>query len=198
MTTAGRRAEVTRTTRETDITVSVDLDGNGTAQVGTGVGAYDHLLESFAHHALIDLTVTGTGDIDRDDHHIVEDVALALGEALASALGDRSGIQRFGEASVPMDEALARAVVDFSGRPYAVLRLGFRGDRIGELSTQMIPHALESLVRTSGMTLHLRAKGRNDHHIAEAAFKALARAVRYAVAVDPRRAGVPSTKGSLG
>jgi imidazoleglycerol-phosphate dehydratase len=193
-----RTASVHRTTRETDITVLLDLDGTGAAEIGTGIGIYDHLLESFAHHSMVDLTVRATGDLVRDEHHTVEDVALALGQALAEALGDRAGIVRFGEASVPMDEALARAVVDLSGRPYATLDVRFRGERIGELSTQMVPHALESFVRTSGMTLHLRARGRNDHHIAEAAFKALARAVRAAVAIDPRRQGVPSTKGSLG
>jgi imidazoleglycerol-phosphate dehydratase len=198
ITAATRRATVRRTTRETDVSVVLDLNGTGAASVRTGIGLYDHLLESFAHHALFDLTVEATGDLERDEHHTVEDVALALGQALAEALGDRAGIQRFGEASVPMDEALARAAVDLSGRPYAVLDLRFRGERIGELSTQMIPHALESLVRTSGMTLHLRARGRNDHHTAEAAFKALARALRGAAELDPRRPGVPSTKGSLG
>lgn len=195
---AARRAQVRRATRETDISVTLDLDGSGNAAVSTGIGMYDHLLESLAHHALVDLTIRATGDLERDEHHTVEDVALALGQAIAEALGDRAGIERFGEASVPMDEALARAVVDLSGRPYAVLDLRFHGERIGQLSTQMIPHALESLVRTSGMTLHLRARGRNDHHVAEAAFKALARALREAVAIDPRRSGVPSTKGSLG
>ena len=193
-----RQATVVRTTRETDISVTVDLDGTGTASVSTGIGLYDHLLESFAHHSLIDVAVSAAGDLERDDHHTVEDVALALGQALAEALGDRAGIERFGEASVPMDEAIARAVVDLSGRPYAVLDLRFGGDRIGELSTQMIPHALESFVRTSGVTLHLKARGRNDHHVAEAAFKALARALRTAIALDARRTGVPSTKGTLG
>jgi imidazoleglycerol-phosphate dehydratase len=194
----GRRAEVHRTTRETDIKVSLDLDGSGVANISTGIGLYDHLLESFAHHSLIDLAIEANGDLERDEHHTVEDVALALGQALSEALGDRRGIVRFGEASVPMDEAIARAVVDISGRPYAVLDLRFRGEKIGELSTQMIPHALESFVRTSGVTLHLKARGRNDHHVAEAAFKALARAIRLAVAQDPRRSGVPSTKGTLG
>ena len=148
-----------RSRRPDDITVELDLDGTGVANIRTGIGIYDHLLESFAHHALIDLTIEATGDLERDEHHTVEDVALALGQALAEALGDRAGITRFGDASVPMDEAIARAVVDLSGRPYAVLDLRFRGERIGELSTQMIPHALESFVRTSGVTLHLRARG---------------------------------------
>ena len=194
----GRRVTVTRRTRETDITLTLDLDGGGQAAVETGVGFYDHLLTSFAHHGLFDLQVRAAGDLVVDEHHTVEDVALVLGGALAEALGDRVGIARFGEASVPMDEALATAVVDVGGRPYAVLDVAFRGERVGALPTQLVEHALESFARTAGVTLHLRAGGRNDHHVAEAAFKALARALRVAVAPDPRRAGVASTKGSLG
>jgi imidazoleglycerol-phosphate dehydratase len=194
----GRRVSVARRTRETDVTVTLDLDGHGTAAVATGVGFYDHLLTSFAHHGLFDLDVRATGDLEVDEHHTVEDVALVLGAALAEALGDRTGIVRFGEASVPMDEALATAVVDVGGRPYAVLDVPFRGERIGGLPTQLVDHALEAFARTGGTTLHLRASGHNDHHVAEAAFKALARALRAAVAQDPRRTGVASTKGSLG
>lgn len=194
----GRRVTVARRTRETDVTVTLDLDGSGRASVATGIGFYDHVLSSFAHHALFDLDVRATGDLDVDEHHTVEDVALVVGAALAEALGDRTGINRFGEAAVPMDEALATAVLDVGGRPYAVLDIPFRGERIGALPAQLVEHALESLARTGGLTLHLRAAGRNDHHVAEAAFKALARALRAAVAVDPRRAGVASTKGSLG
>lgn len=192
-----RIADVHRVTRETDVRLTLDIDGTGATSISTGVGFYDHLLNSLAHHALFDLSIDATGDLEIDEHHTVEDVALALGAALAEALGDRSGIVRFGDASVPMDESLAAASVDLSGRPYAVLDLELRSDRVGALSTQLIPHALESLARAGGLTLHLRATGRNDHHVAEAAFKALARALRAAVAVDPRRAGVPSTKGSL-
>jgi imidazoleglycerol-phosphate dehydratase len=192
-----RRAERTRETKETTIRVVLDLDGTGRAEIDTGVGFFDHLLGSLAHHALFDLTVEAKGDLHVDEHHTVEDVSLVLGEALAAALGDRAGIVRFGEASVPMDEALATAVVDISGRPYAVLDIPFRADRIGTLPAQLIDHALESFARTAGLTLHLRAIGRNDHHVAEAAFKALARALRAAVALDDRRVGVPSTKGSL-
>ncbi len=192
-----RTAEVRRTTRETDVTVRLDLDGIGTADVRTGVGLYDHLWTSFAHHALVDLAVAATGDLEVDEHHTVEDVALVVGSALSQALGDRSGIRRFGDASVPMDEALASAVVDCSGRPYAVLDLAFRGERIGALPTQLVEHALEAFARTAGLTLHLRAAGRNDHHVAEAAFKALARAVREAIEPDPRRSGIASTKGIL-
>ncbi len=194
----GRRAVRTRSTRETSIRIELVLDGAGQANVHTGVDFYDHLLTSLAHHALFDLSIEATGDLGVDEHHTVEDVALALGEALSEALGDRAGIARFGDASVPMDEALATAVVDLSGRPYAVLELAFRGERVGALSTQLVEHALEAFVRTAGATLHLRASGRNDHHVAEAAFKALARALRTAVAIDPRRSGIPSTKGSLG
>ncbi len=192
-----RRAHRHRKTAETDVTVDLDLDGTGQAHVRTGVGFFDHLLGALAHHALFDLTVETTGDVDVDDHHTVEDTALVLGEALAEALGDRAGIARFGDAAVPMDEALARCAVDVGGRPYAVVELEFRADRIGALSTQMIPHALEALARTAGCTLHLEAGGRNDHHVAEAAFKALARALRAAVASDDRRAGVASTKGPV-
>ena len=193
-----RIATVNRITRETSVVVDIDLDGVGEADVTTGVGFFDHLLASFATHALFDLRVETTGDLEVDDHHTVEDTALALGAAITEALGDRAGIVRFGDARVPMDEALAAAVVDVSGRPYAVLDLLFTTPSIGSLTTQNIPHALEALIRSAGLTVHLSATGRNDHHVAEAAFKALARALRAAVAIDPRRAGaVPSTKGSL-
>jgi imidazoleglycerol-phosphate dehydratase len=194
----GRRVTVSRRTRETDITLTLDLDGAGAADVLTGVGFYDHLLRSFAHHGLFDLSIRAAGDLEVDEHHTVEDVALVLGGALAEALGDRTGIARFGDAAVPMDEALATAVVDVGGRPYAVLDIPFRGERIGALPTQLVEHAVEAFARTAGLTLHLRASGRNDHHVAEASFKALARALRAAVSPDPRRAGAASTKGSLG
>ncbi|HEY4633137.1 MAG TPA: imidazoleglycerol-phosphate dehydratase HisB [Candidatus Limnocylindrales bacterium] len=195
---AGRRVTVARRTRETTVTVTLDLDGSGTARVATGVGFYDHLLTSFAHHALFDLEIDAAGDLEVDEHHTVEDVALVLGAALAEALGDRAGIRRFGDAAVPMDESLATAVVDIGGRPYAVIDLPFTGERVGALPLQLVEHALESFARTSGTTLHLRGAGRNDHHLAEAAFKALARALREACEPDPRRAGVASTKGALG
>ena len=192
-----RRGERIRETKETRITVSVDLDGSGEAAMATGVGFYDHLLSSLAHHSLIDIEIKAVGDIEIDDHHTVEDVALALGGAISDALGERAGITRFGAARVPMDESLAQCALDLSGRPYAVIELPFRADRMGELSTQMVEHALISFAQASGTTLHLEAKGRNDHHMAEAAFKALARALRMAVALDPRHTGVASTKGSL-
>jgi imidazoleglycerol-phosphate dehydratase len=192
-----RTATVNRTTKETKVDVTLDLDGTGTVSVSTGVGFYDHLLTSFGHHGMFDLTVATEGDIHIDDHHTVEDTALVLGEAFAAALDDRSGITRFGDATVPMDEARATAVVDISGRSYAVFHLPFRQPMLGNLATQNITHALEALTRTAGITLHITAVGFNDHHIAEAAFKAFARAMRKAVAVDPRRSGVASTKGVL-
>jgi imidazoleglycerol-phosphate dehydratase len=194
----GRRVTAARRTRETDITITLDLDGTGTASVATGVGFYDHLLTAFAHHGLFDLVIEATGDLEVDEHHTVEDVALVLGAAFAEALGDRAGIRRFGDAAVPMDESVATAVLDVGGRPYAVIDLPFRGERAGALPLQLVEHALESFARTSGTTLHLRGSGRNDHHLAEAAFKALARALRFACEADPRRTGVASTKGSLG
>jgi imidazoleglycerol-phosphate dehydratase len=193
---AGRRVTVSRTTRETDVTVTIDLDGSGEADIRTGIGFYDHLLGSFAHHGLFDLTIRARGDLEVDDHHTVEDVALVLGSAVADALGDRTGIERFGDASVPMDESVATAILDVGGRPYAVIDLPFRGERAGALTLQLVEHALEAFARTAGATLHVRGTGRNDHHLAEAAFKALGRALRAAVAPDPRRRGVASTKGS--
>ena len=191
-----RKASLQRKTRETDVTVSLDLDGTADVTVSTGVGFYDHMLTAFGHHALFDLSVATEGDLHVDEHHTVEDTALVLGSAIADALGDRAGIRRYGSATVPMDEALASAVVDIGGRPYAVIDLPFTTERIGSLGTQMIPHAIEALARTAGATIHLTATGKNDHHIAEAAFKALAYAVRFAVEVDPRRQGVASTKGA--
>ena len=193
-----RRVTVSRRTRETEIDLTLDLDGSGRADVSTGIGFYDHLLTSLAHHGLFDLQVRATGDLDVDEHHTVEDVALVLGSAFAETLGDRAGIRRFGEASVPMDESLATAVVDIGGRPYAVIDLPFGGERVGGLPLQLVEHALESFARTAGATLHLRGSGRNDHHLAEAAFKALARALRAACEPDPRRECVASTKGTLG
>jgi imidazoleglycerol-phosphate dehydratase len=195
---APRTAEVTRTTRETDITVRLTLDGTGTASIATGIGFYDHVLTSLAHHGLFDLEITARGDLHVDEHHTVEDVALVLGAAFAEALGDRAGINRFGDSSVPMDEAVATAILDIGGRPYAVVDLPFRGERVGELPLQLVDHALEAFARTAGATLHLRGTGRNDHHLAEAAFKALGRALRIACEPDPRRTGVASTKGTLG
>ncbi len=194
-----RAATVERSTRETQVTVTLRLDGAGRTKIATGIGFYDHLLGSLAHHALFDLEIEAKGDVDVDEHHTVEDVALVLGTAFAEALGDRVGIVRFGDASVPMDESLATAVVDVGGRPYAVVDLPFRVERAGTLPLQLVEHVLESFARTSGVTLHVRGGGRNDHHLAEAAFKALGRALRAACEPDPRRPGdVASTKGVLG
>lgn len=193
-----RSVRLRRRTRETAIEVALALDGSGRADVATGIGFYDHLLGSMAHHGLFDLEVRATGDLEVDEHHTVEDVALVLGAAFAESLGDRAGIRRFGDSSVPMDESLATAVIDVGGRPYAVIDLPFRGERAGALPLQLVEHALESFARTASATLHLRGAGRNDHHLAEAAFKALGRALRVACEPDPRRAGVASTKGSLG
>jgi imidazoleglycerol-phosphate dehydratase len=194
----GRRAVVARRTRETSVTASVDLDGSGRVSLATGIGFWDHLLGSLGHHGLFDLEVQADGDLAVDEHHTVEDVALVLGCAFSVALGDRAGIARFGDARVPLDESLASVVLDLGGRPYAVVDLPFRGERVGKLPLQLVEHALEAFARTAGATLHVSAAGRNDHHLAEAAFKALGRALREASAVDPRRLGVASLKGSLG
>ncbi len=191
-----RTATVNRKTRETDIAITLDLDGSGATSVSTGIGFLDHLLTALGHHGMFDLTVEATGDLEIDEHHTAEDTMLVLGSAFAEALGDRAGITRYGDSTLPMDEALARAAVDVGGRPYAVTDIVFHSERIGTLGTQMIPHMVEALARTSGFTINLSATGRNDHHIAEAAFKALARALRAAVADDPRRTGIPSTKGA--
>ena len=194
----GRRVTVARSTRETSVTVTLGLDGTGSTSVDTGIGFYDHLLGSLAHHGLFDLAIDADGDLQVDEHHTVEDVALVLGAAFAEALGDRVAIARFGQSSVPMDESLATSVVDLGGRPYAVVELPFRGERAGALPLQLVEHGLEAFARTAGATLHLSGTGRNDHHLAEAAFKSLGRAMRIACELDPRRAGVASTKGSLG
>jgi imidazoleglycerol-phosphate dehydratase len=191
-----RIVTVQRTTKETTISCTLNLDGTGDVSVSTGVGFFDHMLTAFAYHGMFDLALTCDGDLHIDEHHTVEDSALVLGQAVAEALGDRAGIVRYGDASVPMDEASATALIDVGGRPYSVIDVPLRGLRMGTMSTQMVPHALEAFARTAGATLHLTARGENDHHITEAAFKALGRALRAAVAVDPRRQGVPSTKGT--
>jgi imidazoleglycerol-phosphate dehydratase len=192
-----RRARIERTTKETKVIAEIHLDGSGTADINTGVGMFDHLLTAFAHHSLIDIMASVDGDLEVDDHHTVEDTMLVLGAAIDDALGDRSGISRYGDATIPMDEALATVAIDYGGRSYAVVDIPFRADRIGGLSTQMVEHGIEAFSRSARATLNIRASGRNDHHIAEATFKALARATRSAIALDPSRQGVPSTKGSL-
>ena len=194
---APRNVRVRRTTRETTIEIALGLDGTGRAVIATGIGFYDHLLGSLTLHGLFDIEIRSQGDLEVDEHHTVEDVALVLGAAFNEALGDRAGIRRFGQGAVPMDESLATAVIDVGGRPYAVIDLPFRGERIGGLPLQLVDHALEAFARTAGATLHLRGSGRNDHHLGEAAFKALGRALREACEPDPRRSGIASTKGSL-
>jgi imidazoleglycerol-phosphate dehydratase len=197
--TAARVGEERRDTAETRIVVRINLDGTGEAQISTGVGFFDHLLDQLARHGLFDLSVEAAGDLEIDAHHTVEDVAICLGRAFHQALGDRRGIVRMADRSVPLDEALIHVVVDLSGRPYHDIRLQFHGERIGALPTEMVRHALYSFANEARLALHVRQlAGENDHHIAEACFKALARALADAVAIDPRRAGgVASTKGTL-
>ena len=193
-----RTAKVHRATRETTIEVELGLDGTGRADVSTGVPFFDHMLAQLAKHGLLDLTVQAEGDTEIDAHHTVEDTALALGQALREALGDKAGISRFGDAVVPLDETLARAAVDVSGRPYLVhAEPDGMAPLIGTYDTTLTRHFFESLTASAGICLHLSVTGRNPHHIVEAQFKAVARALRAAVAPDPRAAGVPSTKGLL-
>jgi imidazoleglycerol phosphate dehydratase HisB len=196
-----RTARVERRTKETRILCQVDLDGTGTRAVSTGIGFLDHMLEAFAAHSRIDLELECTGDLHIDDHHTAEDCALTLGAALDEALGDRTEITRFGEATVPLDEALVRCVIDLSGRPFTDVGLAFRREALGGIATENVTHFFRSLGVALRMTLHVdQLKGENDHHKAEAAFKACARALRTAVALDPSRDGiaaVPSTKGVL-
>ena len=193
-----RTAKVERTTRETSIRAELAVDGSGRTEIRTGVGFLDHLLESLARHARLDLTIEARGDLQVDDHHTAEDCALTLGEALDRALGERRGIARFGWAYAPLDESLARAVVDLSGRAYADVSLGLRRESIGGLSCENVPHVLRSLATAARLTLHVEViKGDNDHHRAEAAFKAVALALRQAVQITSFD-DVPSTKGTLG
>jgi imidazoleglycerol-phosphate dehydratase len=200
-----RTARVERATRESKVVVEIDLDGTGRHDVSTGVGFYDHMLSSFARHSLFDLTVQTSGDTHIDAHHTVEDTAIALGDALRAALGDKSGIRRFGDALVPLDEALVQCAVDVSGRPYCVhtgepdaqafVTIG--GDGVGYLGS-LTRHVFETLAFHAQVALHVRVlSGRDPHHLVEAQFKSLARALRDAVALDPRETGVPSTKGTL-
>ncbi|MCC6545972.1 imidazoleglycerol-phosphate dehydratase HisB [Candidatus Sumerlaeota bacterium] len=192
-----RKSEIVRKTNETDIHVVLNVDGSGRDKISTGIGFLDHMLHAFAKHARVDLELTCKGDLHIDDHHTAEDCALALGQAFEKALGDKRGIARFGHAYAPLDEALARAVVDFSGRPCTVLDFGFNRERVGDLSTEMIPHFFQSFATTSKSSIHVDVmRGDNDHHRAEAAFKALALAIRTAVKRDGSDS-VPSTKGVL-
>ncbi|MDP6635497.1 MAG: imidazoleglycerol-phosphate dehydratase HisB [Phycisphaerae bacterium] len=199
MTDKPRIATIDRTTNETAITVTLDLDGTGRVNNATGVGFLDHMLDHLGKHSLTDLTVSAQGDLHIDDHHTVEDVAICIGQGLVEALGDKAGIHRYGSASVPMDEALAEVSLDLSGRPAVVFDVNFVGDKIGAFDTQLIQEFITRLAAVAGMNLHVTVpRGANDHHIAEAIFKALARALRQAKAIDPAQKGqVPSTKGSL-
>jgi len=195
---ASRRARIARTTKETEVTVDLHLDGSGRADVDTGVPFLNHMLDTFARHGFLDLTVRARGDLDVDLHHTVEDVGLVLGQAFRDALGDKAGIRRFGDAACPLDEALVTAVVDFSGRPYLAYNLRIKQARVGSFDTELVHDFLLAFANTVGMNLHLnQVQGRNPHHIIEAAFKALARAIDQAKQPDPRVQGVPSTKGAL-
>lgn len=193
-----RTARVERTTKESSVLVELNLDGTGVHSIDTGVPFYDHMLSQLSKHGLLDLTVLTKGDLHIDAHHTVEDTALALGQAINEALGDRAGLRRFGDAAVPLDECLVQAVVDLSGRPYLVHEEPEIVELIGSYDTSLTRHIWESLVATAQITLHVRVlSGRNAHHIVEAQFKAVARALRDAVTPDPRVVGVPSTKGTL-
>jgi imidazoleglycerol-phosphate dehydratase len=194
----GRVASVARTTKETDVRLTLGLDGNGRSEVSTGVPFLDHMLELFARHGFFDLTVQAKGDLHVDYHHTVEDVGLVLGQALRQALGEKAGIRRFGEATVPLDEALVQTVVDLSGRPFLVYDVTIAQQKIGQFDVELIHDFLLALVNQAGMNLHVRMlSGRNPHHVVEATFKGLARALDVAVQRDPRLVGVLSTKGTL-
>ncbi|WP_181703499.1 imidazoleglycerol-phosphate dehydratase HisB [Chthonobacter albigriseus] len=194
-----RTASLSRATSETEITVTVDLDGSGVADISTGVGFFDHMLTQVARHGLIDLHVKAKGDLHIDDHHTVEDVGIALGQAVRQALGDKRGITRYADVHLPMDEALTRCAIDVSGRPFLVFRAAFATPKIGTFDTQLVEEWFRAFAMNAGITLHVETLyGSNDHHVAESCFKALARALRAAVAIDERQAGrVPSTKGVL-
>jgi imidazoleglycerol-phosphate dehydratase len=196
--TKPRRAEIHRKTKETDVRVVLNIDGNGQSQVSTGLPFLDHMLDLFARHGLFDLEVACTGDLEIDDHHSVEDIAITLGQALTQALGDKAGIARYGEAVVPMDEALCRSVIDLSGRFYLVYEVQTRRQKIGNFSVELAEHFWRSLAETARFNLHIDClRGRNTHHILEGTFKATTRALRQAVSRDPRISGVLSTKGAL-
>jgi imidazoleglycerol-phosphate dehydratase len=194
-----RRATITRKTAETEISVEIDLDGTGRYDNRTGVGFFDHMLDQLARHALIDMTIRAEGDLHIDDHHTVEDTGITLGQALAQAVGDKRGIRRYGACLLPMDDALVRAALDLSGRPYLVWSVDMPTARIGSFDTELVREFFQALSTHAGLTLHVeRLAGLNSHHIAEAAFKSVARALRDALETDPRMAeAVPSTKGSL-
>jgi imidazoleglycerol-phosphate dehydratase len=195
-----RSAKVTRTTKETDVAVAVDLDGTGASAIETGIGFFDHMLDLLARHSRIDISVKAKGDLHIDHHHTTEDVGIALGQAIKQALGDMKGITRYADVHVPMDEALTRVALDISGRPFLVFKAEFERDKVGAFDTELVREWFQAFAINAGITLHVETLyGSNDHHIAESCFKGLARALRAAVAIDARTAGeVPSTKGRLG
>jgi len=194
-----RRAKISRSTTETSIEVEINLDGTGAYDVKTGVGFFDHMIEQLARHSMIDITLRAQGDLHIDDHHTVEDSGIALGQAIAEAVGDKAGIRRYGDCLLPMDDALVRAALDLSGRPYLVWNVAITAPKIGTFDTELLREFFQALSTHGGITLNIaQLDGVNSHHIAEAAFKAVARALREAVEEDPRRAGaIPSTKGKL-
>jgi imidazoleglycerol-phosphate dehydratase len=195
-----RQATISRATKETSIDVTVNLDGTGIYDVSTGIGFLDHMLEQLSRHSLIDISVKAVGDLHIDQHHTTEDAGIAIGEAVAKALGDKTGIRRYGDALSPMDETLTRVALDISGRPYLVWACEFSVPRLGEMDTELFEHWFHSFAGSAGLTLHVETLyGKNNHHIIESAFKGLARALRTAVEIDPRKAdAIPSTKGMLG
>ncbi len=194
----GRKAEISRQTKETQVSLSLDLDGAGRSSPHTGVGFFDHMLDLLARHSLIDLEVNAEGDLQVDAHHTVEDVGIVLGQAIDKALGDKRGIHRYGWAIVPMEESLARVAIDLSGRPAFVFQVQFHGETVGGFPVELVEEFLKSLAVNARMNLHVKVEyGTNNHHIAEAIFKATARALRQAVSHDPRSDEVPSTKGTL-
>jgi imidazoleglycerol-phosphate dehydratase len=193
-----RKADLTRKTTETDISVALDLDGQGRSKIATEVGFFDHMLDQLARHSLIDITLTAKGDRHIDDHHTVEDCGIALGQALARAVGDKRGIRRYGHFALAMDDAQVATALDLSGRPYLVWNVAFPTPKIGSFDTELVREFFQALSTHGGITLHVDlVHGLNSHHIAEAAFKSVARALRMAVEADPRSTGIPSTKGSL-
>jgi imidazoleglycerol-phosphate dehydratase len=195
-----RTARLTRRTQETDIAVEVNLDGSGAYEVSTGIGFLDHMIEQFSRHSLIDLVCRIDGDLHVDQHHTTEDSAIAIGQAIARALGDKAGIGRYGSAYSPMDETLVRVALDISGRPYLVWRAGFTQPRLGEMDTELFEHWFHTIAQAAGITLHVEVLyGINNHHVCEAIFKGFARAMRQAVSLDTRKGNaIPSTKGQLG
>jgi imidazoleglycerol-phosphate dehydratase len=195
-----RKAAIKRKTKETDIVVEIDLDGSGVSTISTGIGFFDHMLDLLARHSRIDMNVQATGDLHIDHHHTTEDVGIALGQAVKQALGDMKGITRYASLHMPMDETLTRVALDISGRPFLVFKAEFSRDKVGAFDTELVREWFQAFAINAGITLHVETLyGTNDHHIAESCFKGLARALRQAVAIDPRTAGeVPSTKGTLG